>query len=198
MNNQTTANAKDQDIELVGRFVRETIEEDGKPVFIDYQVTANNRGWLQLVGAQDDRIETKARRKQVFTGEGSADDCDYTLLPLDYDPETAAEEAEEAATRMAKQLEKYRANYVLGIAASGRKSLHNGDDVAQALESMDVDDLFALVNNLFDIDLRDRYNGLNLGQKRMNLGNRIRAAFKKEEHPQHEAVKQWVAEQVKK
>lgn len=91
------------------------------------------------------------------------------------------EEEEETGT-MASQLRKYRERYQSCIAASGSKSLNNGDLLAQFLEYKDHDAVMALADEHTPIEGQthaQRYAKLNNGQKRMNAGNKLRAAIKK-------------------
>ena len=83
---------------------------------------------------------------------------------------------------MGATLERYRAGYVATTSASGRPSLHNGDDLATLLSGLSPNDVaraaMAAVPECPQ-DLIERYSRLNPGQIRMNSGNRIRAAIKK-------------------
>lgn len=100
------------------------------------------------------------------------------------------EEATEQGGRMAGILAKYRARYVPSVAASGKKSLHAGDTVAKALEYTELDYVYGVAADLLSIpleDLKSKYEHLNLGSQRMNLGNRLRAAYKRGE----ESVVKW-------
>lgn len=144
---------------LIGTFFR---DDD-----IVFEVVEYKAGWFTSKSA--DGIEQKDRLADI-TQYQSANGFD-------------TDEEKEAATgkqSMNSQLLKYRANYKTSIAASGRKSLNNGDPVATALEYIDLEDLYDAVAELFEVDLRVRYERLNLGSQRMNLGNRIRSAYKKE------------------
>lgn len=70
-----------------------------------------------------------------------------------------------------------REKYVSARSASGSKSLHSNDEVAQALEGADVPSLYVLTAELLGVDekeLQEKYQHLNIGMQRMNLGNRIR------------------------
>ena len=161
--------------DFVGRHFR---DEDG----VVFRIEGYNKGWFTSTTA--DGVEQKDRLA----------DIEPLLLSAEYDP---AEEQEEGAdgTKMAKQLAKYRANYAIGIAPSGRKSLNNGDAIATALEMMDLPELYAVVQEIFELDLRDKYAHLNKGAQRMNLGNRLRSAYKKEDHKHNAAVVAWVIKQ---
>lgn len=170
----------------INTLVRE-INADDDGIQLVYTVTAQNGVWLTLT--TDDGIEAKARKGEIF-----GDNPAYEIITLDdlADIEDEEAEDEEATSKMSKQLERYRKGYVPTIAASGRKSLSNGDDLAQALETYPLDALYATVADIFEIDLQTQYAHLNLGSQRMNLGNRMRAAFNKVEHPKHDLVGQWV------
>jgi hypothetical protein len=72
--------------------------------------------------------------------------------------------------------------YVSSKSASGSKSQHNGDVVASALAGQPVSAVFAITGAMGTItaeDLEAKYAHLNIGQQRMNLGNRIRGAVAK-------------------
>lgn len=84
---------------------------------------------------------------------------------------------------MGEILSKYRPFYVVSITPNGRKSRCNGDEVAQALEGVDPSRIVIAAEKLLDNvkrgELRDKYAGMNQGQIRMNVGNRLRAAVKR-------------------
>jgi len=97
---------------------------------------------------------------------------------------------------MSNTLRKYRTGYTPSVSVSGAKSLHCGDAVAEALEYKELDALYALVGMLLEgwdaETLAAKYSHLNRGQQRMNLGNRLRAAYKRGE----ETVVQWVEDHL--
>lgn len=64
-------------------------------------------------------------------------------------------------------------------AASGAMSQHNGDVVAQTLAGLPLESVLAIANKMTSTDLSAKYTHLNVGQQRMNLGNRIRGAVSK-------------------
>ena len=63
--------------------------------------------------------------------------------------------------------------YTTSRAASGSKSLHNGDIIAIALLGMTVDEVKEVADSM-GVEDTNKYDALNIGQQRMNLGNRIR------------------------
>ena len=82
----------------------------------------------------------------------------------------------------AAQLAKYKPGYVATTSASGNASLHNGDEVANTLAGTDADTVVAAAERLLGFaqgELASKYANLNVGQKRMNAGNRIRGAVKR-------------------
>lgn len=73
-------------------------------------------------------------------------------------------------------------NYAKSRSASGSVSRHNGDVVASTLAGLTLDETVAIAVEVLDIaesDLRAKYEHLNVGQQRMNIGNRIRGAINK-------------------
>jgi hypothetical protein len=82
---------------------------------------------------------------------------------------------------MAEQLRKYRHNYHVSAGPNG-KSLNNGDELARYLEGKDWRQVCELADQVLDVELgfhATKYERLNVGQRRMNAGNRIRAAVKR-------------------
>lgn len=72
--------------------------------------------------------------------------------------------------------------YISARSASGAKSQHNGTPVALALEGATLDETYELASDILDTpvkELQEKYGHLNVGQQRMNLGNRIRGAIAK-------------------
>lgn len=69
--------------------------------------------------------------------------------------------------------------YQRAKAASGAMSQHNGDVVAQTLAGLPLESVLAIANTMTSTDLTGKYAHLNVGQQRMNLGNRIRGAVAK-------------------
>lgn len=71
-------------------------------------------------------------------------------------------------------------NYVKTHSASGSASLNNGDSVAKALDGATIDEVKVIAGNM-GVDDVNKYDHLNVGQRRMNLGNRIRGIINKME-----------------
>jgi hypothetical protein len=83
---------------------------------------------------------------------------------------------------MGEILAKYRPGYVVSITPNGRKSRCNGDKVAEALEGFEPAQIIAAAEKLLNFkkgELLERYAGMNQGQARMNVGNRLRGAVKR-------------------
>lgn len=98
----------------------------------------------------------------------------------------ASTDEKKAPRKMADVLRAARVAYTVTKAYSGKASLNNGDSLAKALAGKTPDQAMAAseaVHETFDPanvpDLKAKYGKLNAGQKRMNSGNRIRAAIKR-------------------
>ncbi|MCK5600997.1 hypothetical protein KAR91_03950 [Candidatus Pacearchaeota archaeon] len=63
---------------------------------------------------------------------------------------------------------------------TGKKTYDVGDATALALRSMALPHMYAIVDMVGMGDMREKYAGLNHGMQRMNLGNKLRAAIKRE------------------
>ena len=77
---------------------------------------------------------------------------------------------------------KYRKGYEPSLSASGRKSLNSGDEIAHLLSGLEPRAVISAAERLLHLEVNtlwDKYASLNLGQQRMNAGNRIRGAVKR-------------------
>jgi len=121
-----------------------------------WTVAAHAKGWYTLTSS--DGQEVKRRRK------------DFELLE--------DEDEANASKQMSDTLKKYREKYVPSLAHSGKKSLNCGDRLAQVLEGMSYEDVFALAEYWCELasgSLWAKYAHLkNDGMRRMNAGNRLR------------------------
>jgi len=76
----------------------------------------------------------------------------------------------------------YLDKYVRTRSADGRRRLDSGDVVAVALRGLELEEVYEYVSDVIDVpalELRAKYAHLNIGQQRMNLGNRLRAYNKR-------------------
>ena len=72
--------------------------------------------------------------------------------------------------------------YVKAKSINGNYTLNNGDSMAMVWAEMTLDSIYSLAATLLSVseqELRTKYNHLNPGMQRMNLGNRVRSAAKK-------------------
>jgi len=84
--------------------------------------------------------------------------------------------------RITPDLDKYKINRDVRT-ESGAPSIDIGDKTANLLRGKTLDEVYKVTAKLLDASeksLRDRYTHLNAGQQRMTLGNRLRAAARKE------------------
>jgi len=88
------------------------------------------------------------------------------------------EEAEVKEVRIKPKLE----NYVNGVSGSGKRTKNCGDEIAQALDGFTLEEVRKVASDMRDIPVKElvaKYEHLNDGQIRMNLGNLIRGAVGK-------------------
>ena len=124
-------------------------------------ITASARGWLTISNGEEER---KVRAKDV----------------VPYVPQHSDED-EPQPRGMAKTLNRYRGNYEPHLTPQGKKSLSNGDWLAQQLAGLTPAEVVVVAASALDQPgLTERYAHLNPGQQRMNAGNRLRAAIKKD------------------
>ena len=126
-------------------------------------LTAQARGWCTIEDEEGEEHKVRAA----------------TLIPNPELTDDEGEDDESATSKMAETLNKYRSRYVPTLSAKGKKSLCNGDPLALLLSGLDLPALFALAASVGLVDCEERYQSLNPGQKRMNVGNRLRAMVKK-------------------
>lgn len=97
--------------------------------------------------------------------------------------EDEGEESEEDG-KMSGTLKKYRPLYAKTTSYNGNHSLDNGDEVAALMRGMSPQEVCALADKVFDqpaFTHWEKYQSLNPGSRRMNAGNRIRAAYRRED-----------------
>lgn len=76
----------------------------------------------------------------------------------------------------------YRATLQTVLTATGNKSLDNGDTIALLLRGADLETVYSIGAKELGVSveaLKTKYQHLNPGQQRMNIGNRIRGAIRK-------------------
>lgn len=147
-------------------------------------VLAYEKGWYTIVLESGE--ETKRRGKDL----------------------EAVEDEETTGGTMAKKLSHYARGYVKTTNISGQTTRICGDQLSQELLSMDLVATYNFAASILgqtENDLRARYGHLNIGQQRMNLGNRIRGALRRIEEAGEDvtryldtALKSWRSEKATK
>lgn len=120
----------------------------------NWTISEASRGWFTLVDEEGNK--TKARAKD--------------LAPV-------------ADREMRTQLANARKRYQKTTSYGGEVSYDNGDQLALALRGLEPAEVCAVADTVLNAGQGfhlGRYGHLNPGQQRMNAGNRIRAAVKKE------------------
>ena len=136
------------------------------------EIVETNGGWSTIQFA--DGMQRKVRNGEWV--EMIEEKVEYTLQ------EALAEEAQMGKIRRCVNTTYDPSHYVKVKSKSGHATLHNGDPVAQKLATMDLDDIYSYAATILKMpkqELIDKYEHLNVGMRRMNIGNRIRAALKK-------------------
>ncbi len=83
--------------------------------------------------------------------------------------------------------------YVNGVSGAGKKTKRCDDYVAQSLDGFTLEEVYAVASALTETTVKDlnaKYNHLNGGMQRMNLGNRIRGAVTKQDKAREKDNKQ--------
>lgn len=96
--------------------------------------------------------------------------------------EESDEDDEGNEKSMSNTLKKYREGYVHTTNYKGTASMDNGDAVAEALRMLSPSEVCAVADELFGEFVGhhwNKYERLNIGSRRMNAGNRIRAGVKR-------------------
>ena len=128
---------------------------------------------LELIGTVT-KVNKKTARVEYVNEEGETVEALFDLADL--------KPAEVKSQN--NQLKAYRQNYKKCHTAAGDPSLNNGDELAQYLEGKDHIEVCRIADSLTPNKDGEshmmRYQKLNNGSKRMNAGNKIRAALKRE------------------
>ena len=122
-------------------------------------------------------VEEGAEAEQDGDEPAEADDSASDTLELD----DGDEEAEPADSKSIVP-ERYRATYTKTKLDKGVTVLDNNDSVAQMLRGLELDETYKMTAALLECtenSLRLKYEHLNLGQQRMNLGNLVRGFYKR-------------------
>lgn len=165
----------------------------GQHAGVEGEVSEVNGQWLLVVSGEGEfRIRAKHavlveadEAPELPEGEVTNEDLEAAGLAHgtnDDEAEAEAEEDDEPASNLARQMRKYRAGYQPGVNASGSKTLTNADQLAIAMLRLHPAGTCAAADALFEQPAGHhaaRYAALNPGQQRMNSGNRIRAGVRK-------------------
>jgi hypothetical protein len=131
-----------------------------------YTITGFAAGWYSTEEGK------KLRGKQI---------AGVVAPELEVELEDEPEEDDEPET-ISQKMRRYRATYEDATTADGKPSKHNGDEVAQLLAGKDLLACYAIASKKLKVpvaELQAKYEHLNPGMQRMNLGNGIRRLLKK-------------------
>ena len=149
---------------------------DGEPGHLMRVLEPKRGGWL-VVETLGQSGTGNVRRNTVELAFEEQDDEEQD------DEEQDDEDADEpTGGSMAQTLARYRARYPKATKPNGKSTQDLNDRIAQMLRPLEPTDVCLIADRVFELEAGShvaKYAGLNNGQKRMNSGNRIRAAFKK-------------------
>ena len=140
------------------------------------------RGWARVLLESGEEASFRLSALQVLADEDEADAAEQAEDDADLQDADEADEDEDLSSPLARQIRKYRGGYTPGTNASGSKTLHCGDVLAQLLLSLEPLQVAWVADALLEQPTgwhEARYSALNPGQVRMNCGNKLRAAYKK-------------------
>lgn len=151
-----------------------TYTKTGKAV----EILTVSRGWVRI--RQHDKKEVSVRSTEV------TDVHEAAKLPVLAAKEPKARKVIDINERKngvvdSLYLPQYVANRVTRADGSLKRALDCGDEVAAKLRAMTIDEVYAFAAKLVDVKpnaLKAKYEGLNVGMQRMNLGNMIRKALR--------------------
>lgn len=153
---------------------------------VEVEVISTKSGWTSYYDANG--VVRKARNSKF---EGAAPSKPRKAKPAKAAKKAKGDEVASGHTIGSTPVRKFE-SYEKTEAASGNASYDTGDKVAKSLRGMTLEEVYTeaaraikesgdkeLGTTIGDIEtvLRERYEGLNPGMQRMNLGNRIRGAL---------------------
>lgn len=148
-----------------------TYAKTGRPV----QVLAVNRGWVKI--RQHDKKELSVRSTEI-----------QNVRQSEELPKKVVREKKEIDINARKNgvvdslyLPQYQSTRLTRKDGTLKRALDCGDEVAAKLRALDIDEVYDFAARLCKVSekgLRDKYDHLNVGMQRMNLGNMIRKAMR--------------------
>jgi hypothetical protein len=157
------------------RIHREPLEQTSKEKAMDGQTKKEERERNSQAVAKLPRTTKKASKKMAKSGKQS----NGTVLDV---------------------LKEKRADYTV-TKVEGRRLIDNNDEVATKLRGLDLDSVYAACakeTGTPEKELRERYQHLNVGMQRMNLGNRMRGGKKEPKVAKPKAEKKAATPKTKK
>lgn len=134
----------------------------------DLEIVGIKGRWIKLDDERNIGRNVAAEWRQNWLDENESEESD--------------EDDEGNEKSMSNTLKKYREGYVATTNYRGASSMDNGDAVAEALRMLSPSEVCAVADELFGEFVShhwEKYERLNIGSRRMNAGNRIRAGVKR-------------------
>jgi hypothetical protein len=124
------------------------------------QIKATSKGWLTIELSDGSQVKARARDVRIADEGGITN---RRVGDRKYD--------------CSKYVRKV--NGKTNVSASGNATMDNGDALAKKLRGVELDEVYAEASKILgesQAALKAKYQHLNPGMQRMNLGNRMRAA----------------------
>jgi len=144
----------------------------------DAEFVSSKAGWT-VIKTKDGEKKT---RSNLVTAKLSKADIKRAEVAA-RKAEKAAKAAKEPIDNIGKLVPADLSRYVLHDTktASGRKKIDINDETAEKLRELDLDGTYKYAASILDENVKElkaKYANLNPGMQRMNLGNRVRKAFR--------------------
>jgi hypothetical protein len=154
------------------------------------EIVEVKKGWFRVVLDEEFEdangklvTEVSARESSLtMAEEGSEDEQGPEGEPGDLEGGEEEGDEETGHSKMAEALRRARVHYTKALRPDGTPTAHCGDLIAKVLLESDPLEVCSFADSICEEPQgyhEQRYAALNNGQKRMNSGNKIRAAWRK-------------------
>jgi hypothetical protein len=149
---------------------------------MDGEIVEIKKGWFRVVLDEEFEDDNGKLITEISARESSLSPLQDEEIEEEADLPEDEEEEEAAHSKMAEALRKARQHYTKALRPDGTPTAHCGDLIAKVLLESDPLQVCSFADSICEEapgHHAQRYAALNNGQKRMNSGNKIRAAWRK-------------------